>query len=48
MVAAPIAKKLNQIEHELEHTNEEVLAMENSVKKMLNEQETSTKFVVEL
>ena len=47
-VAAPIAKKLNQIEHELEHTNEEVLAMESSVKKMLSEQETSTKFVVEL
>ena len=47
-VAAPITKQLNQIETELEHTNTEFLAMESSVKKMLSEQETSTKFVVEL
>ena len=47
-VAAPMNKQLNQIEKELEHTNAEVLAMEKSVKKMLSEQETSTKFVVEL
>ena len=47
-VAPPITKQLNQIENELEHTNTEFLAMESSVKKMLSEQETSTKFVVEL